>query len=210
VALAHLQHLLRRGLDATAALWPDLRVAHGWVQQVAHILANHEAQDGATVRARLDAYVVTMQAEQARAGTLRAAVPTFVKVTAHYGAGLFRCYDVPDLPRTNGELERCFGAVRYHARRTTGRRTVTGGVVIRGAVRVVAVLAAARGVCPDDLRLRDRAAWHALRRQAAWHALRRHLAYRRETRCAHRRFRRNPTAYLAHLEQHLLADPLSS
>jgi hypothetical protein len=98
-------------------------------------------------------------------------------------------------------LERCFGSVRYHVRRTTGRRTVTGGMVIRGAVRVVAVLAAARGTCPDDLRLRDRTAWHALRRQ---------LAYRRETRCAQRRFRRNPAAYLARLEQQLLADHPSS
>jgi hypothetical protein len=199
--LAHLQRILRHGLDATAALWPPLEVAYGWVQQAAHILANHEGQDGATVRATLHAHLDTMKAAQATAGALASAVPYFVKVTAHYGDGLFACYDIPDLPRTNNELERCFGTVRYHERRATGRRTIAGGVVLRGAVRLVATLAAGRGDGPLDLRPRDRAAWQRLREQ---------LTYRRATRCAQRRFRRDPTAYLARLERQLLADHPSS
>ncbi len=31
-----------------------------------------------------------------------------------YWAGLFHCYAVPDLPRTNNDLEHYFGTARYH------------------------------------------------------------------------------------------------
>jgi hypothetical protein len=113
-------------------------------------------------------------------------------VTASFGAGLFHCYDVPDLPRTNNDLERRFGTLRYHERRATGRRAVPSGLVLRGTVRTLAVLAAAQaGGAPLDLRVPDRAAWQALRRQ---------LDERAETRRAQRRFRRDADRYLAALE----------
>jgi hypothetical protein len=38
-------------------------------------------------------------------GLLAAAAAHFAKVTASYWPGLFCCYDVPDLPRTNNALE---------------------------------------------------------------------------------------------------------
>ena len=50
------------------------------------------------------------------------AISTFLKVTQSYWPGLFHCYDVADLPRTNNDLEHCFGAVRYSERRASGRR----------------------------------------------------------------------------------------
>ena len=34
---------------------------------------------------------------------LAAMLSTFCKVTASYWPGLFHCYDLPDLPRTNNE-----------------------------------------------------------------------------------------------------------
>lgn len=121
---------------------------------------------------------------------------TFLKVTASYGDGLFHCYDVPDLPATNNDLERRFGTLRYHERRSSGRRAVSGGLVLRGAVRVVAVLSADRAEdAREQLRLRDREAWHKLRQQ---------LELRSESRRAQRRFRQNPEVYLAKLEQQLL------
>ena len=120
----------------------------------------------------------------------------FLKVTANYGDGLFHCYDVPDLPATNNDLERRFGTLRYHERRSSGRRAVSGGLVLRGAVRVVAVLSADRREdVTEQLRLRDREAWHKLRQQ---------LELRAESRRAQRRFRQDPVVYLAKLEQQLL------
>ena len=103
---------------------------------------------------------------------------------------------MPDLPATNNDLERRFGTLRYHERRCSGRRAVSGGLVLRGAVRVVTVLSAERlNEAAEMLRPNDREAWYKLRQE---------LERRAETRRAQRRFRRDPTAYLAQLEQQLL------
>ena len=44
----------------------------------------------------------------------------FVRVTRSYRPGLFGCYQVADLPRTNNDLEHLFGSHRYHERRASG------------------------------------------------------------------------------------------
>src|SRR5262249_37190940 len=75
------------------------------------------------------------------AGGLREWRGHFVKVRKSYGAGLFPCYDVADVPRTNNALEQLFGSHRYHERRSSGRKAASPGLVIRGAVRVVAGVA---------------------------------------------------------------------
>ncbi len=194
--LGQLDRLLGRGLAATAEQWPALRTAYGWVHQAAHLLANPEDQPGAAVRAAYQTRLDTMPAPRDTLGPLAPAVDQFRKVTASYWPGLFHCYDVPDLPRTNNDLERRFGMLRYHERRATGRRSLPGTVVLRGAVRVVTILTADR--CdddPPDLRPSDYAAWWGLRPQ---------LEERSESRRAQRRFRRDPDAYLTALEQQLL------
>ena len=55
-----------------------------------------------------------------------------------YRPGLFHCYAVADLPRTNNDLEPLFGSQRYHERRATGRKTASPGTVLRGVVRLIA------------------------------------------------------------------------
>src|SRR2546430_5664963 len=62
-------------------------------------------------------------------------------VTASYRPGLFHCYDVADLPRTNNDLEHVFGSPRYHERRATDRKQASPGLVVRGSVRLVATIA---------------------------------------------------------------------
>jgi hypothetical protein len=42
-----------------------------------------------------------------------------------YGPGLFHCYDVPGLPRTNNELESRFRDTRRRLLRTTGQKGQT-------------------------------------------------------------------------------------
>jgi hypothetical protein len=46
-----------------------------------------------------------MSAQHAALGPLTPALAHFHKVTASYWPGLFCCYDVPGLPRTNTDLE---------------------------------------------------------------------------------------------------------
>src|SRR5258708_20458955 len=93
-----------------------------------------------------------MREQQAPLGPLSAAIGTFVKVTTSYWPGLFQCYDVADLPRTDNELEQCFGSVRYGERRASGRRGAIAGLVVRGPVRGVTALALRRhGFLPRAL-----------------------------------------------------------
>ena len=192
---------MQRGLDVTAPLWPELREAATWAQQAAQILANAEQLCGAEVRERYEAWLATLRSQQLREGWLGQVAMTFLKVSANYLDGLFHCYTVPDLPATNNDLERCFGTLRYHERRASGRRAVSGGLVLRGAVRVVAVLSAARPEqAAEQLRLKDRTAW-----QRPGTRLRvQQLDTRAESRRAQRRFRRDPAGYLTKLEQLLL------
>jgi hypothetical protein len=188
--------LLRRGLDATASLWPDVRVAYGWVHRAAHILNNDAQSTDAAVKRRLQGLLGAMGQHQAKAGALAPAVGHFLKVSRSYWPGLFHCYSVPDLPRTNNELEQFFGAYRYHERRATGRKGASPAVVLRGSVRLVACAATrlrpftGAELAPDTV--------------SAWQELRQALETRRHQRTQRRRFRRDPATYLAQLEADVL------
>ncbi len=164
--------------------------------QAAHILANHEQQTGAQVRETYLAWIAHMQEQKASLGELSTAIDHFVEITENFAAGLFQCYDVPDLPRTNNDLEHCFGVARAHERRATGRRGAIPGVVVRGSVRLMAVVVAKQeNLQAADLQPRDYQAWRQLRVQ---------LRYREEARRKQFRFRKDPAAYLAALETQLL------
>ncbi len=184
-----------RGLFATAGLWAPLQTAQRWIEEAAHVLANPEGRDGATVEAAMRALrteIVTFHDDK----VVGAWATHFYKVTMSYWRGLFHCYEHPELPRTNNDLEQYFGAARHHERRATGHKRPTSAVVVRGAVRVVAAVATQLRLWPTE----------ALRpgRVAAWRKLREKLEARHEVRRAARRFRRDPVAYLAKLEDTLL------
>ena len=191
-----MKSLLERGLEGTAALWSDVRVGYHWVQQVADILRN-EAQLAATaVRRRVSGLLGAMTRYQDAAGTLAPALVYFRKVTRSYWPGLFPCSTLPELPRTNNDLEQFFGAYRYHERRTTGRKVASPGLVLSGPVRVVAAAATRlRPFAAEDLAPADISAWQALRQEQE---------SRRQQRTLRRRFRRAPGSYLAKLEADLL------
>ena len=110
--LARLQTLLKRGLSNTAQFWSALQVAYGWVHQAAHILENHDELDGAGVRQQFEELLTTIRAQQSNVAPLADALAHFFKVTESYAPNLFHTYDKPGLPRTNNDLEHCFGSAR--------------------------------------------------------------------------------------------------
>ena len=116
----------------------------------------------------------------------------FVKVSRSYEPGLFHCYDVADLPRTNNDLEQLFGSHRHHERRCSGRKVASPGLVVRGSVRLVAGLMTRLGEATVD----ELAPTTVL----AWQELRAELGFREAARTQQRRFRRDPTTYLKNLE----------
>jgi hypothetical protein len=187
--LGKLQGLIDRALAETAALWPAVAEAYDWVFRTAHILGDVGAA-GDLARDRLAGLTEAMAG--ALGGPLAAAKAHFLKVTASYWPGLFWCYDVPGLPRTNNDLEQFFGSVRYHQRRATGRKQPGPALVVRGAARLIAAAATRHGAfTADDLAEADPGEWSRLRQE---------LEGRRRRRADHRRFRRDPDRFLRDLE----------
>jgi hypothetical protein len=185
--------LIARGLERTAALWPAIERVYGWVHRAAHILGNDMGETAATVQRRFDGLVGAMVRHRASAGPLLAAVDHFCKVARSYRPGLFHCYAVPDLPRTDNGIEHLFGSQRYHERRASGRRAASPAAVLRGEVRLIAATATRlQPPSPRDLGHVSRDRWKDLRAR---------LDQRRHLRTLRARFRRDPAAYLAALEQ---------
>jgi hypothetical protein len=120
-----LKALLARGVGDTAAVGPEVRGGYRGVQQVAPILSNEDQREALTVQRRLGGLVGALTRYQTAARTLAPALRHFQKVTRSYWPGLFACYTVPELPRTNNDLEQFFGSDRYHDRRTTGRKVAS-------------------------------------------------------------------------------------
>jgi hypothetical protein len=173
-----------------------VRVAYRWVHRAAHVLNNEAQASAAVVKRRLQGVLGAMTRHHAKAGSLAPAVDHFLKVSRSYWPGLFHCYSLPDLPRTNNDLEQFFGAHRCHERRTTGRKGAAPGLGLRGSVRLVAWAAtrirpfASEELVPETVK--------------AWQELRHQLETRRHQRTQRRCFRRDPTSYLAKLEADLL------
>lgn len=183
---------MSRGLEETAEAFAPVRELFALVYRAAHELSNHDGLTGAGVRDRWDGVVREMDRLAAGRDDLSEPLRQFVKVSRSYEPGLFHSYDVPDLPRTNNELEQLFGSHRHHERRCSGRKVASPGLVVRGSVRLVAGLmtrsgeATAEELAPTDV--------------LAWQELRAELAYREEARAQQRRFRRDPAEYLKRLE----------
>ena len=167
--------------------------AYAWVHAAARVLNNHQDESAVVVRRRFDGLVGAMVRHRGKAGALADAIGRFRKVARSYRPGLFHCCAVPGLPRTNNDLEQWFGAQRHHDRRATGRKAASPATVLRGEVRLIA--AAATRIKPPTAVVLGRVD------QAAWKDMRQRLGQRRHARALRTRFRRDPDAYLATLEQ---------
>jgi hypothetical protein len=195
-----LRAILAKGLEATESQWPDIRVAFGWVYRLATVLRNKTGSDAAGVRRHYRGLIGALARHRRATGRLGEAFEHFLKVTRSYWPGLFACYDVAALPRTNNDLEQFFGSYRYHERRCSGRKVACPGTVVRGSVRIVAATASRlRPIGVDDLVPSDLGAWQSLRAS---------LERRQAVRTLGRRFRRDPEAYLQSLEQLLINQAL--
>ena len=177
-------------------------MAFGWVRRFAAILGNKFKLDSAQVRRRYSGLIASLARHRKTLGSLAVAFDHFRRVTRSYWAGVFRCYDVAELPRTNNDLEQFFGSYRYHERRCSGRKVACPGTVVRGSVRLVSAAAtrlrhiAAFDLVPSDLR--------------AWRELRDSLEQRQEVRTLGYRFRKDPDTYLHELEDSLINQNLPS
>lgn len=187
---------MRKGLEQTASLFTPITVAYNWIHQAAEILDNETALDAIGVKRSFQTLLDSMSHRQNEAGTLELGITHFLKITDSYWSGLFHCYEVEGLPRTNNDLEQVFGVLRHHQRRCTGRKVAPSSLVIRGTVQLASAIATAlHSFTAQDLAQVCVQAWQQLRSDLRQHQL---------NRIEQQRFRRNPEVFLATLEKLLL------
>jgi hypothetical protein len=192
--------ILAKGLEATEASWPEIRAAFGRVRRFAADLADEKGLGAVAVQRRYRGLIASLRRHRGKLGSLSEAFDHFRKVTRSYWPGLFRCYSVAGLPRTNNDLEQFFGSCRYHERRASGRKVACPGTAVRGSVRLVAAAATRlRSIGVADLVPSDLSSWRDLRGS---------LGRRQAVRTLWRRFRRDPVAYLRSLEDSLINQAL--
>ena len=183
-------------LNHNVTHWSELILATKWIQQTATILDNEEQLPRLFVQQRFGAWMSFMSDQKTQLGSLSDSITHLLKITRSYWSGLFHCYQVEHLPKTNNDLEQVFGSFRHHTRRTTGRKKAPGSMIIRGSARLIAAVATRiKTFTAQDLALVDLGAWRHQRSQ---------LESLRQTRLQQRHFCRNPDNYLLELKTKLL------
>jgi hypothetical protein len=184
--------LIAHALASTDDQWPAIRTAFAWLHQAARLLNNSPERNSPALRRAYRRLLAKMRHGAHTTGSLEAAVHHFLKVTASYWPGLFVCYTRPDIPRTNNDLEHLFGSVRYHERRASGRKVTAPMFLTRGRVRLIAAACQLHVFSSAELQPKNLTEWRALRQE---------LMQRQAARALQRRFRHDPTAYLADAER---------
>src|SRR2546425_796017 len=122
---------LYQGLQSALSPWletsQELQQGAAWLRDIAYILepaATHPLS-AAHVAGQLRGYLDTVQRWPQVTPTLYVFGRHLDKVSRSYWPGLFHCYDVPGLPRTNNELESRFRDTSRRLLRTTGQKGLT-------------------------------------------------------------------------------------
>jgi mutator family transposase len=125
--LAQLYQGLQAALAPFAEPYQALHQGAAWLHDIAYILepvATYPS-NAAEVAWQLRDYLDTIQRQPKITPTLKAFGRHLDLVSRSYWPGLFHCYDMPGLPRTNNELESHFRDTRRRLLRTTGQQGQT-------------------------------------------------------------------------------------
>ena len=194
--MSKLKKIISNGLQQTASLFAPIAVAYHWIHLAAEILDNEAELSAEVVKQDYQKLLAQMSRSKLEAGYLSDGLTHFLKITRSYWSGLFHCYEVEDLPRTNNDLEQTFGVLRHHQRRCTGRKVAPSNLVIRGSVQLASAIATKiQTFTAEDL---------AEVGVASWLELRSDLRKQQMKLIEQLRFRRNPQDYLLSLESLLL------
>ncbi len=125
--LAQLYQGLQSALSPFAETYHALHHGAAWLRDIAYILAPvpTHSLSAADVAGQLRSYLDTVQRQPEVPPTLATFGRHLDTVSRSYWPGLFHCYEVPGLPRTNNELESHFRDTRRRLLRTTGQQGQT-------------------------------------------------------------------------------------
>jgi hypothetical protein len=176
-----------------------LRQQRQWLIDLEHLLDSSKQSDQAPLTSQSVAQTIDHYLTELLAKVATDADEENRRVAAHINEtfrnrwwGLFTCYDVEDLPRTNNDLERYMRRIKTGHRRITGRKNVHDFIIRYG--RYAACVDYRESV--DDLLVRLRQVSHKnlLRERRALDT-----ALLREQK--RHRFRHHQPAYLHELEE---------
>jgi len=200
--LARLRGLIRRAEQHGGERAVGLGKAHEWLLEIARrlepgvVAEGERALTGAEVRARVEGHLQEIAAAVAKgsiAEWLQQPVEHLRTVLLRLGDGLYHCYDVPGLPRTNNDLEQFYRRVKASERRITGRKRSDSFVVRVGGFAVYAITASEVSEAELQPQLASVTA-------DDWQRERKVLRGNQERQTKMRRFRLHRDAYLADLE----------
>ncbi len=125
--LAQLYQGLQSALSPFTQTYQECRQGAAWLCDIAYILepTATQAGRGEEVAGQLRGYLDMVLRRPDVTPTLYAFGRHLDKVSRSYWPGLFHCYDVPGLPRTNNELESRFRDTGRRLLRTTGQKGLT-------------------------------------------------------------------------------------
>ena len=125
--LAQLYQGLQSALSSCAETSQELQQGAAWLHDIAYILepATTQPMRAEHVAGQLRGYLDTVRWRSDVTPSLKTFGRHLDTVSRSYWPGLFHCYDMPGLPRTNNELESRFRDTRRRLLRTTGQKGQT-------------------------------------------------------------------------------------
>lgn len=110
-----------------------------WLTELEHLLDPDQTIDqvpltSQAVAEKVDRYLKDLLARtKAEASPEAQAVAAHIEKTMRNWWGLFQCYDVEGLPRTNNDLERFLRRIKMSQGKITGRKNVQDAIIRYGA-----------------------------------------------------------------------------
>jgi hypothetical protein len=132
-SLARLSRGLASALSTFASDYQGLAQGAGWLRDIASLLVppTHQPVTGEQVAQHLRIYLDDLGHLPNLSPNLNAFRQHLDKVSTSYWPGLFHCYDLQHLPRTDNDLESHFRDTQRQLLRTTGQKGHTRRVLER-------------------------------------------------------------------------------
>jgi Transposase, Mutator family len=131
--LVQLQLGLCAALQLVQSNYSLLSQAADWLEYIADLLdpAGKPLRSADQVQKTLLAYLKEIESLSNQQPNLQPFFQTIQKTTISYAPGLFHCYDIPGLPRTNNARESDFRDLNRRLLRTTGQKGLTRRIIQR-------------------------------------------------------------------------------
>jgi rRNA maturation protein Nop10 len=131
--LLELRHGLHTALLSVHSDYTELRQAADWLEHITDLLDPEGKPDrsGREVRQALFAYLDDIQPEGQHSLRLRHFHQKIHQTSLNYAPGLFHCYDIPGLPRTNNDRESEFRDLNRRLLSTTGQKGLVKRIIQR-------------------------------------------------------------------------------